>query len=112
MMYGMSEEGSLPKMFSRVGKKRRTPYVAVWASAIIAVLLVLIKDIGFVADLTTVLLFATFALINLSAIVLRYKDNRKRVFKMPLNIGKFPVLALLGIISSLVMLVFSLINLL
>ena len=112
MAYGMAEEGSLPKWFSIIGKKRRTPYVAVLASGFIAFLFVLIKDIGFVADLTTALLFITFALVNVSAIVLRYKDGRERKFKMPVNIGRFPVLALLGVITSLIMFVFSLINLL
>ncbi len=112
MVYGMATLGSLPKMFSKVGAKRRTPYMAIIATGIVTLLLVLIRDIGFVADLTTALLFSTFAIVNVSAIVLRYKHTAKRAFTMPVNIGKFPVLALLGAITSIVMLVFSLINLL
>ncbi|MDP4039922.1 MAG: amino acid permease [Candidatus Pacearchaeota archaeon] len=112
MVYGMAERKFLPKIFSKIHKKRGTPYVAVFAVGIVTVALTFFEDIGFVADLTTVLLFATFALINLVAIVLRYKKDEKRVFRMPLNIGKFPVLSLLGVITSLIMLVFSVINIL
>lgn len=112
MIYGMAEKKSLPKIFSKVHKKRKTPYIAVFATGIITLAMALFEDIGFIADLTTALLFATFALVNLAVIVLRYKINEKRKFLMPVNIGRFPLLALLGIISSLGMLVFSLINLL
>lgn len=112
MIYGMSEKKVLPKLFLRVHKKRKTPYIAVFFTGIITLILTFFENIGFVADLSTFLLFATFALVNLSVIVLRYKIKGERKFKMPVNIGRFPVLALLGIISSLGMLVFSLINLL
>jgi basic amino acid/polyamine antiporter, APA family len=112
LMYGMSKRGSLPKLYGKVHKKRKTPHYAVFSVGAFVVLLVLIQNIKFVADLTTVLLFATFALINLAAIVLRYKNNKKRPFKMPLNFGRFPVLALLGILTSLFMLYFSFVNLL
>lgn len=111
MVYGMGKEGSLPSIFSKVGKKRGTPYVSVIFIGLLTLLLVFFQDLGFVADLTTVLLFGTFVLINLSVIVLRYKDKRKRKFKIPLNIGKFPVLALLGVFANLFMFIFSMINL-
>lgn len=112
MVYGMALQNSLPKIFSKVHEKRRTPYLAIWVIGIITILFVLLGNIGFVADLTTALLFVTFAIVNVSAIVLRYKSPGKRKFRMPLNIGEFPVLALLGVLTSLTMLVFSLINLL
>src|SRR3989338_2799467 len=111
MIYGMSERKFLPLIFSKVHKKRRTPYLAVFVTGLIALFFTFFEDIGFIADLTTVLMFATFALVNLAAITLRYKVKKKRKFRMPLNIGNFPVIALLGVLVSLAMLVFSLINL-
>ncbi|OIN88010.1 MAG: hypothetical protein COY38_04635 [Candidatus Aenigmarchaeota archaeon CG_4_10_14_0_8_um_filter_37_24] len=43
-------------------------------------------------------------MVNLSAIILRYKKiENKREFKMPLNIGKFPLLSFLGVLSSVIM---------
>jgi len=75
-------------------------------------LFTVIGDIEIVANLTNLFLFITFASVNLSMIVLRYKlKDRKRSFRCPVNIGNFPVIPLLGFLSSLGMLVFVLFNL-
>ena len=111
LTYGMAKEKSLPKFFANVHKTKRTPHIAVFAVGIITILLALIKNIELVADLTTVGLFITFALVNLAAIFIRYNVKTKRPFMMPLNIGKFPVLSALGVLTSLFMLIFSIINL-
>jgi APA family basic amino acid/polyamine antiporter len=64
-----------------------------------------------VANITTLFLFATFATINTTVVILRYKEpNVKRPFKIPCNIGKFQVLAFCGALSSLFLLYFSLTN--
>ncbi len=111
LVYGMGSEGSLPKRFAKISVKRHTPHIAVLVTGIVTALLALIGNIELVANITSALLFGTFALINLATIVLRYKEPRNHAtFKMPLNIGKFPVLAAIGVIISLVMLVFSFTN--
>jgi APA family basic amino acid/polyamine antiporter len=44
-----------------------------------------------------------FVLVNLSLIWLRYKStNVVREFKSPINVGKFPVLAVLGIVTPII----------
>ena len=54
-----------------------------------------------VALLTDVGIFAVYLFINAAVIWLRYKEPRaKRTFRSPLSIGRFPVLALLGILSA------------
>jgi basic amino acid/polyamine antiporter, APA family len=110
MIYGLGKRKSIPILFSKVHKKRRTPHIAILLTGVLVFALVLIKDIELIADITTIFLFITFAIINLAVIILRYK-TKKRPFKMPLNIGKFPLLAFLGIIANLVMLYFSIMNL-
>jgi len=100
MIYGMSKDGSLPRMFSKVHKKRRTPWMAVLVTMGFSMLFVLFGDIKIVASITDLGVFATFILVNASLILLRYaKPKAKRPFKTPLNIGKFPVIGLLGLIS-------------
>ncbi len=106
IMYGMGAERSLPKVLSQVHKKRKTPWVAITAVSLMAIAFALIGDITFVAETTNFAIFVTFAFINAALIGLRYTDaKQKRPFKVPLNIGKFPVLALLGIIASIFMLI-------
>ncbi len=112
LIYGMAKRNSLPRVFSLVHKKTRTPWVAVLLLMFLVASFVLIGDIEFVANLTNLFLFGTFASVNLSMIVLRYKGGRiKRSFKCPFNIGKFSVIALFGLLSSLFMLGFVIWNL-
>jgi APA family basic amino acid/polyamine antiporter len=104
MIYGLSDAGELPKIFSKVHHKTRTPYIAILASMIISMFFVLINDIKLVASITDFTAFIVFILVNLSAIVLRYKNpDSKREFKMPINIGKFPLLPLFGILTCFIM---------
>jgi basic amino acid/polyamine antiporter, APA family len=107
MIYGMSEDKdrSLPEVFSRVHKKRRTPWIAIVSVLLLASTFAMIGDITIVAELTNFAVFSAFMVVNASLIALRYKlPNLKRKFKVPLNIGKFPILPLFGIITCIFML--------
>ena len=105
MMYGMAEDNGLPKIFLGVTKKFRTPWFAILLTAIFSALFVLIGKIEVVASITDLALFSTFAIVNLALIFLRYRaPNMKRYFKVPINVGKFPVLAAIGAVSSVFML--------
>ena len=110
LTYGMAKEKSLPKFLAFVHKTRRTPYWSVFIIGFLTLVLAFVENIELVADITTLFLFITFALVNLSNVFLRYKDRHKRKFRVPLNIGRFPVLSALGVITSLIMLYFSIIN--
>jgi APA family basic amino acid/polyamine antiporter len=60
-----------------------------------------IGDIVIVANITVFAVVITFGAINLSVIILRYTEpNIERKFRIPVNIGKFPVLPLFGLIIS------------
>ena len=57
-----------------------------------------IGDIVIVANIVVFAVVVTFAAINLSVILLRYtKPDLERPFRVPLNIGRFPVLPLFGL---------------
>ena len=112
-LYGMAEEHSLPRVLSYVHERTRTPWVAVLLIMSLAIIFVLVGDIEVVANLTNLFLFITFASVNLSLIILRYKcKGTKRNFRCPVNIGKFSVIAFLGLLTSLFMIVFVVWNLL
>jgi APA family basic amino acid/polyamine antiporter len=65
---------------------------------------VFVGDIEVVANMTSLGVFFTFALVNLSLIWLRYKEPEfKRPFRVPLNIGRFPVISFSGLLSCLLM---------
>jgi APA family basic amino acid/polyamine antiporter len=104
MIYGMAKDAALPKMLSRIHGKTRTPWIAILCVMAFSLAFVFIGDIELVANMTSLGVFITFALVNLSLIWLRYKKPElKRPFKVPLNVGKFPVVPFLGLVSCLLM---------
>jgi len=102
VLYGMAKDKSMPKYLTKISKKTRTPHYAIATAGILSIIAALLKDISLVAELTTLGVFIVFGMINASLIKTRLEDNLpKRRFKSPVNIGKFPVLALLGLLSCI-----------
>jgi len=106
MIYGMAHErSSLPAFFARIHPKRKTPWIAILTSTIITIALISLGNIKLVAEITDFGAFLIFISVNISLIWLRYKEPFVyRVFKVPLNIGKFPVLPLIGTLFIIFML--------
>jgi amino acid transporter len=71
LAYGMSQQGLLPDVLSRVLPKRRTPWVAIIATTIVAMLLTLVGDLGTLAETVVLLLLIVFLSANVSVLVLR-----------------------------------------
>jgi len=97
ILYGMASGGSLPRIFSRVHKGRGTPHIAILSVMLISMVFTMIGDLGFVATLTNLGIFIGYFFVNMSLIMVRMKQPKvKGVFRSPLNIGNFPVLAAFG----------------
>ncbi|NIO21929.1 MAG: amino acid permease [Candidatus Aenigmarchaeota archaeon] len=107
ILYGIGRSFSPSNLFARIHPKRHTPWVATLFTMIFSILFLGFGKIEIVANITDFLIFFTFIIINLSAIVIRYKGFEElRDFKIPLNIGKFPVIPVLGVISCLVLMAY------
>lgn len=105
LTYGMATEGSLPKLLKAIHPVRCTPWIAVLLVGSLSALLTLTGSIKMVAELTDIGAFAIFTVVNAAVIVLRYtKPHERRLFKIPLNIGRFPVLPAIGMIFCAYML--------
>lgn len=102
ILYGVSIDRALPAIFSIIHQKRKTPWVAAIVIGVLAAAFVFIGDIETVANISVFAIIMVFVLVNLSLIWLRYKEpNLERQFRSPGNIGKFPILAALGIITPI-----------
>ena len=101
ILYGMAVQRSLPLLLGKVHFKTKTPWVAVLAIMLISTIFVFIENIVTVANITVFAIVITFAMVNLSVILLRYREpTLERPFRTPINIGKFPILSLFGVIIS------------
>jgi len=104
MIFGMSRGGALPKFLSKVHGGRGTPWVAVIVVMIASMFFIFLRDLELVAGITNFATFTIFSSVNVALIWLRYRQPElERLFKVPLNIGKFPVIPFLGLISSIVL---------
>lgn len=103
--YGMAESFSLPGVLAQVHASRRTPWVAIVTMMALSMIFVLAGDIEFAANVTNFTLFVTFIVVNAALVMLRYKaPELERPFKVPLAIGKLPLLPLLGLALCIFML--------
>jgi APA family basic amino acid/polyamine antiporter len=82
--FSMSRDGLLPKMFSRVHPRFRTPATATWIAGFLVGIPAGILDIGTLSDLSNIGTLFAFVLVSLGVIILRYKQpDRRRGFRAP-----------------------------
>jgi APA family basic amino acid/polyamine antiporter len=74
LLYGMANERIIPRPFGRVHETRRTPWVAIVFTSIVAIVLVMTADISLLGGTTALLLLAVFTIVNVAVLVLRRKD--------------------------------------
>ena len=104
MIYGMAKYTKFFKPLSLVHPKRRIPWVAILVTMFLVIILILIGNISFVAFMIDLGSFIIFFTVNVSLIWLRYKrPDIERPFKVPFNIGKFPLLPVIGAVTCIFM---------
>jgi len=105
ILSGIARDHSLPAFLSRAHPKTRAPYIAILLTTVGAMLFATmgsLKDVVFVTDFG---IFIIFFAVNWSVIAMRFtQPNARRVFRLSVNIGKFPVAAVFGAGFSLFML--------
>lgn len=83
LLYGMSRERVLPAVFGRVHARRRTPWVAIVATTLIALLLAGWSGVRTLGGTTALLLLCVFALVNVAVLVLRRQPVAHAHYRAP-----------------------------
>lgn len=115
ILYGMAREGVFPRMFARIHHSRRSPWVAlVFAGLVVAALLVVgallsrvnpgTDVVGRLATVTVVFLLFIYALVIISALKLRGRDDRPDTYR-----ANTPLLYV-GILGNVVLLAYVVID--
>ena len=82
--FAMSRDGLLPKAFSKVHPKYKTPHVSTWIAGLAVGIPAGIWDIGTFADLANIGTLFAFIIVSLGVIVLRRtQPERRRGFRVP-----------------------------
>ena len=103
MMYGMASKGDLPGWFSTL-RNHQSPRNSVLVSLCLSSALLFVGDIHELAASTDALIYLMFLMVNVIVIVLRVqRPDEIRPFRIPGDIGRVPVLPILGLFVTLVM---------
>ena len=93
--FAMSRDGLLPRAFSSVHPRFRTPHIATWIAGVFVGVPAGIFDIGTLADLSNIGTLFAFILVAFAVLILRKtQPNRARGFRTPL-VPLVPILAVL-----------------
>jgi len=91
--YAMSRDGLLPKLFSAVHPKFKTPHWSTWIACFAVGIPAGLVDIGDAADLSNIGTLFAFVLVSLGVIFLRKRQpERPRSFRVPM-VPLFPLIS-------------------
>jgi APA family basic amino acid/polyamine antiporter len=91
--FAMSRDGLLPRLFSAVHSRYKTPHWSTWIAGAAVGLPAGLVDIGDAADLSNIGTLFAFVLVSLGVIVLRRRQpGRPRGFRVPL-VPLFPLIS-------------------
>jgi len=83
LLYGMANERVLPKVLGKVHPARRTPWVGIVFTTVIAFGLIWFADLTALGGTTSLLLLCVFTVVNIAVLVLRRDPVEHKHFKAP-----------------------------
>jgi len=89
LLYGLARERAVPSVLGRIHAGRRTPWVAIIATTVIALLLASWSGVRTLGGTTALLLLCVFAVVNVTVLVLRRHKVSHAHYRAP---TVFPVL--------------------
>ncbi|GAA5019992.1 amino acid permease [Actinopolymorpha pittospori] len=92
LVYGMSRERIIPKVLGVVHPRRRTPWVAILFTSVLAIGLASWGGVSELGGTTALLLLCVFTLVNAAVLVLRRQPVKHQHFRAPTI---FPVLGII-----------------
>ncbi|HWG91311.1 MAG TPA: amino acid permease, partial [Candidatus Thermoplasmatota archaeon] len=100
VFFSLARDGLLPESWAKVHPKFGTPALATAITGGFVAIAASITPIGIASSLTSIGTLFVFAIVCVNVIVLRYREpGLERPFKVPLNVGRFPVLAAIGVVT-------------
>jgi amino acid transporter len=84
LVYGMSREHVLPPVFGKVHPRRRTPYLAIAFTTLLAFCLIMfVGEVPALGGTTALLLLLVFTIVNVAVLILRRETVDHQHFRTP-----------------------------
>ncbi len=99
LIYGMADQGLLPRQLARIHPKTHTPYVAILLVLAITMILALSGTLTFLAGTTSTLLLLVFIAVNCSLLLIKKQGNKGGKFFVPAIVPLLGVFSCAGLIS-------------
>jgi APA family basic amino acid/polyamine antiporter len=107
LVFGMARNAALPPIFATVGSRARSPYMAAAAGFAVSAGFATLGDIKLVASVTDFGVYVIFLAVNGALVALRFRlPNAARPFRVPIAVGRVPLIPVLGTVTVLVMLAY------
>lgn len=104
--FSMARDREISSVFARLLAVRQTPWIAALLTFAMAAMLVPIGSVKILAEMSSFAALVAFFAVNMVLIVLRYRmPGHNRPFRVPLAIGRLPVLPVLAIASIVLLLI-------
>ncbi|BDI24088.1 APC family permease [Herbiconiux sp. L3-i23] len=100
LAFGMGEQGLLPEVFGRVLPKRRTPWVAILVTTLVAMGLTAVGDLSTLAETVVLLLLFVFLSTNIAVLVLRRDTVEHKHFKVWSFVPVLGALSCVGLLTQ------------
>lgn len=101
LAYQLGTNRQIPSAVGRLHPRLATPYVLIAIAAVLAFALVVPADLELLVGIYAFGATLAFTIAHLSVVRLRFSEpDRKRPYRMPLNVGRLPVPAALGAVVS------------
>lgn len=98
LTFGMAEHGLLPSALGKVLPNRKTPWAAIVATTVVAMLLTLVGDLSTLAETVVLLLLFVFISVNVAVLVLRRDAVEHKHFRV------WTIVPVLGVASCILLL--------
>jgi basic amino acid/polyamine antiporter, APA family len=103
IFFAIGKDGLLPRSFSNVNKKTRTPIFASILTGLICLIIAGLFPVGVLGELVSMTTLLLFAIVCAGVLILRYRHPEiKRPFKVPF----VPVVPILGIVACIAQMCF------
>lgn len=105
LIFGMAREGDMPALLARTASRRKTPWAAALLLFVLACAFLPLGDVKIIASVSSLGILTVFIGVQCALVALRYRQpGLERPFRVPLSLGRLPLLPVAGIAACLALL--------